>query len=42
MRQKENRWTEYFEGLLNMNEEREAEIVAVGRKGVINVLGEVN
>ena len=36
------RWAEYFEGLLNVNEGREAEIVAVGRENGINMLGELN
>ena len=36
------RWAEYFERLLNVEEEREAEIVAVGREQRMNVLGELN
>ena len=32
------RWVEYFEGLLNVEEDREAEIVAIGRKNRVKVL----
>ena len=32
------RWTEYFEGLLNVEEDREAEIAAVGRENGGKVL----
>ncbi len=36
------RWAEYFEGLLNVEEDREPEIVPVGRERGVNVLGELN
>ena len=36
------RWAEYFERLLNVEEDREPEIVAVGREQRMNVLGELN
>jgi len=36
------RWAEYFERLLNVEEDREPEIVAVGRERGMNVLGELN
>ena len=35
-------WLEYFESLLYVEQDREAEIVAVGREEGINVLGELN
>ncbi len=36
------RWPEYFKGLLNVEENKEPEIVAVGRERGVNVLGELN
>ena len=35
-------WAENFEGLLNAEEDREAEIIVVGRESGVNVLGEFN
>ena len=36
------RWTEYFKGLLNVEEDRKAEIVTVGKKNGINMLVGLN
>ena len=36
------RLAEYFEKLLNVEEDREAEIVAVGRENGVKVLGRLN
>ncbi len=36
------RWAKYFEESLNEEEDREPEIVAVGRERGVNVLGELN
>ena len=33
------RWAEYFEGLFNVEEDREDEIVALGSKNSVKVLG---
>ena len=35
------RWAEYFEGLLNVEEDRKSEIVAVGRENGGKVLGQL-
>ena len=36
------RWAEYFEGLLNVEKDREAEIVAMERENGVKVLGGLN
>jgi len=36
------RWAEYFERMLNVEEDREPEIAAVGRERGMNVLGDLN
>ncbi len=37
-----NRWPEYFERLLNVEEDREPVVVAVGKERGMNRLGELN
>ena len=38
----DERWGRYFEGLLSVEKDREAEIVAVGKENGVKVLGGLN